>query len=721
MNWTRPWAVIPGAALLIALVIDQPLAAGEDEDAAIWKRCYEAVPWLYSADVPDTEREMMDLVSRGALAAHRRRWIRAAITGGPTIEECLEKAAAQRKLLLWYVPTVEGQHNVLPHLLDRYMMVGPFSHPDVVALLERRFVSIRLPGGGDLAKTYALTSPDFLEPGLLIFHPDGRMVHRMDRISTFNPEYFLHLFVTLLDRHRDALTVSPALGEARSRASASQNDVAVRIAWAAQAMLDGEYGEAERALERIGKPGAVLRARLAIRRRRGVEALKHLDGVDAVERGIVHLREGRFEESIRVLAGVEQPGAESAYHLGLACYLARREEEAEKAFRLAISLDPGSLWAMKASACAVAGSDGRRGESSLTRSMSDARWMAPEVYRLARDTQWRRTPDHLEDIRRRALDFLLTQQRSDGSWPGFRWGRPAEGKGHNRNVDLAIAALGCAALHAWRSEAPRRVDEALARGEARLLDRSVVRRGDAVAWVYADVYRLVHFARRLPALEGKRKGEVRRAMRVWIESLIAHQKENDGCFKHYVYRSTFVTAGVASGLHEVRAAGFDLPDVVFSKAADLLEGARGDNGLFGYLLDRPAVTRSPLGAAARQPLCVLTLFQCGRATERDLDRAVRLYREVYDRSTERARKANFHIPVLDQTAGYYFFHDFVAACEAARQSGENAEEHMRALEELLCALPEIDGSFIDCGFSYGKSYSTAMALLAMRILSSPGD
>jgi hypothetical protein len=56
-------------------------------------------------------------------------------------------------LLFWYVPAAAGQHLILPHLLDRMMMVGPLSDPDVTALLNRRFVCLKLPAAGRKACT----------------------------------------------------------------------------------------------------------------------------------------------------------------------------------------------------------------------------------------------------------------------------------------------------------------------------------------------------------------------------------------------------------------------------------------------------------------------------------------------------------------------------------------------------------------------------------------
>lgn len=51
------------------------------------------------------------------------------------------------------MPAVEGPHIILPHLLDRMMMVGPLSDPDVTAPLDRRFVCLKLPTVGRWAST----------------------------------------------------------------------------------------------------------------------------------------------------------------------------------------------------------------------------------------------------------------------------------------------------------------------------------------------------------------------------------------------------------------------------------------------------------------------------------------------------------------------------------------------------------------------------------------
>ena len=55
----------------------------------------------------------------------------------------------------------------------------------------------------------------------------------------------------------------------------------------------------------------------------------------------------------------------------------------------------------------------------------------------------------------------------------------------------------------------------------------------------------------------------------------------------------------------------------------------------------------------------------------------------------------------------------VGECEAERR------ELAARLRERLLSLPDVDGTFLDSGFSYGKSYSTAAALLALDALGPP--
>lgn len=692
-------------AATLVLITHAAEAQEAPKKAPLWRRCEDALPWRFAARVPNSESRLLELASKGAFARYSAAWIRAEIARAPAMDALLKEAGTQRKLLLWYVPSVEGQHMILPHFLDRYMSIALFSDPELLALIQRRYLPLKLPAGGALGKRYGLVAPGFVEPGLLVLSPSGKVLHKMNRINSFNADFFLHLLGDIARRH-------PKLSDARLEEGAAP------LAFARDAIQAGEDQAAEAALQTLGDAEALLlRARIARRRRDGAAALALLARIKgsraeeaATERGRVLVKLGRFDEAAAALAGSKS--AEAAYWLGVARRFGSEKERATEAWALAVRRDPTSIWAARADANRRVGSDGNRGEGPLTRSMEDPRWLAAEAYAVRADTQWRREPAEAEDVARRALSFLRLQQEADGSWGGSRWGGGGERSASAENIRIAITAACASALHAHRARDPAGIEKALSKADAALLEPGRVQASGPSIWIYADGLRLRYFARRLADfLTTKKRAEVKARMQAWVDRLLAHQGANKGAFKHYSYASSFAIAAAIDWLTCARGAGLVVPDAALSEACEALEAMRGPGGFYGYLTANPKVTRGPLGAGSRAPLCALALDLTG--SRQDLPGAVARYLASYRASAERARKTNFHNPSLGQTAGYYFFHNFTYACRADRRGGG---KHRSALLALLCELPELDGAFIDAGFSYGKSYSTAMALLAFEAL-----
>lgn len=742
---------------LLALVGPPGPVAAEDEPAGepAWAACERAVTWFHAARVPAAEAEMKALVAEGRMAAWSRDWIAAALEAAPSLADCLAEAARRKTLLFWYVPAVEGQHIILPHLLDRYVMTGPLSDPDVTTLLNRRFVCLKLPAGGALAEKYGLTAPGFVQPGVLVLKPDGTVVHRMDRISTFQPAWWDALLRDLATRF--AAGIDPELAAAR-RAVRPQADDTSRLRLAHELAAHGLLAEAGAWLKpiRFGEHAAAahfLRARLALRRRDVDEALRHAgwvldraktpaDGWPArIVMAQAYLGTDLPRQARTALRMVGPEGtplplpAEAGFLAGVAAWALKDTEAAIATWREVVSAYPGSIWAAKAAACCETGSDGRLGEAALVRGMDTTRFSGATAYPRGedqpahpapQDSGWRRTPGDVGDITKRALRFLLRQQREDGSWPGFRWGgdaaRPAgeTPRRQGETVDIAIAAACCAALHRHLAVAPEAIQAALERGERFILDESRIRRGeDDTAWIYADAYKLRYLA--MSAFgPGKDHAAGIKHMEDLVKHLRKHQVAGGGAFRHYVYKSTFATAAVLACLHEARRVGARVPRAMFTDGCRVLAATQDPKTLlYGYLIDKPAATRTRLGAANRQPLCDWPRVRDGGLDFAVLPAALDTFLEAYEDSAALARKTNFHVPALDQTAGYYFFHNFHAACIAARDAGPKANEYMQKLLALLCALPESDGTFLDSGFSYGKCYATAMALQSIHLLTTP--
>ncbi|HLF93147.1 MAG TPA: hypothetical protein VJB14_06785 [Planctomycetota bacterium] len=110
------------------------------------------------------------------------------------------KARATKRPIAWWVPTLEGTPMDRKLVLERYMLAGPFMMPGVVELLRDRFVPLRLAGDPGFHKAYGVELLEFIEPGLVFLDGDGKLIHKVDRISTFNEEWFVQLLRGVLKK-----------------------------------------------------------------------------------------------------------------------------------------------------------------------------------------------------------------------------------------------------------------------------------------------------------------------------------------------------------------------------------------------------------------------------------------------------------------------------------------------------------------------------------------
>ena len=59
--------------------------------------------------------------------------------------------------------------------------------------MNERFVPLRLVGAREHRKPFGLVPLDVIEPALLFLDADLKVLHRVDRISTFHEDWFVHL------------------------------------------------------------------------------------------------------------------------------------------------------------------------------------------------------------------------------------------------------------------------------------------------------------------------------------------------------------------------------------------------------------------------------------------------------------------------------------------------------------------------------------------------
>ena len=590
-----------------------------------------------------------------------------------------EMAAEENRLILWYVPRVNGTHMNRATVLDTYLRVIAFTDEAVVDLIREKFIAIRVVADRDIGRKTGIRKFDFVEPGFVFMKPDGEIVHQVDRIRTFSADWVLHTLRSVLKNHK------------------AFNHTAAK---SAEALTRG--GDYEAALKK--RPDAILKGRILRLQRRGVDALKALKQVKtpdgAVERGRVLLAMGRVEASARefesALKRKAKRSAEALYHLALIDYWNNDEKSAVERLKQVMKQYPGWRWAWRAASNFVEDTDTLL-KGPMVHGYEEVLWAPEEAYAATTGgTRWARKD--ADATARRAVEYLLRAQRADGGWEDSRYVYCPSPK-ILPNVFVAVTALSATALLEWRDVAPKRIDAAVARAEEYMFDTRHMNRGHNEE-IYADAYRLLYLSR------SKGKDRIKRMNKI-VAALAATQKKG-GSWSHE-YPNPFCTAAVVHSLHLARKAGAAVDEVMITKAAEALQKTRGEGGTQAYSAGRPASKMR--NSLARAAMCELALLWAGKSTREDVATAVEGYWKHLKR-LEAVRVCDYHAD--QELGGFFFFHGVFHTSEAARALAPKDREKSRErfLKQIL-SIPELDGSFID-SHELGKSYGTAMGLLVLR-------
>ena len=116
-----------------------------------------------------------------------------AVLWQPDLETALAKSRETGKPIFWYVPTIKGTFMDRKPEIDRYMLAGPFSWPDVIEDLNQRFVPVKQAPTQRQQAKYDLLPYKFIEPGFLILKPDGSQSLKLDRLTTLHIDWLRKL------------------------------------------------------------------------------------------------------------------------------------------------------------------------------------------------------------------------------------------------------------------------------------------------------------------------------------------------------------------------------------------------------------------------------------------------------------------------------------------------------------------------------------------------
>lgn len=322
-----------------------------------------------------------------------------------------------------------------------------------------------------------------------------------------------------------------------------------------------------------------------------------------------------------------------------------------------------------------------------------------------------------------AVKELIAMQEEEGDWPYQGVYRVAG----QIPVGYRIGgtALVCEGLLAAAPD-DKKADAAIERGVAfilKTLEHPLMvpsTRDTYDVRVWGHCYALDLFCR---LREARRMGAHGNAIESWIPRLVAAliKEELPKGGWNYANRrahAAFVTCPVTQALLLARSQGEDVPDEVFKRAREALEGSRQDSGTFVYSGLVPAAKKKDSGkdlpgSVARSAVSETTLQLLGGGSVKSIDAAIGAFHEHWQWLEKRRKKTGTHEPPYG-IAPYYFYYGHRYAAQAIEMlpRQRRGEERQRLLEKIMRTRDE-DGTWNDRVFPRSRNFGTNMVMLAL--------
>jgi hypothetical protein len=146
------------------------------------------------------------------------------------VDEALAEARREHRPVFWYVAEVRPSPMDRKPEIDRYLRGGPFSWPSTIELLRTKFVPVAAPAAGARAKELDLVRNRFLEPGYVVLDEAGKVLLRVDQITTLHPEWFEAPLRRLVGAGAAGFPATPALADAWAAYRAGDRTLARELA-----------------------------------------------------------------------------------------------------------------------------------------------------------------------------------------------------------------------------------------------------------------------------------------------------------------------------------------------------------------------------------------------------------------------------------------------------------------------------------------------------------
>jgi hypothetical protein len=328
-----------------------------------------------------------------------------------------------------------------------------------------------------------------------------------------------------------------------------------------------------------------------------------------------------------------------------------------------------------------------------------------------------------DELIRVAVRELVAMQEEDGAWPyeGVYRVRGEIPIGYRIGGTAIVAE---ALLHAAPKD--EKAAKAIERGLSLILkelDHPLMKPSQANSYdvrVWGHCYALEFLCQlRAANRTGKQAEEIDRRIS-WLVKALLHEEHPKGGW-NYATRArpaSFVAAPVIQALLLARSQGEAVPEAVFDRSRETLEGGRLTSGTFMYSGTAPADKRKDdggqlPGSIARSPICETTLVLLGTGSEAAIRASLDAFHKHWNELEKRRKQHGTHMPPY-AIAPYYFYYGHRYAAQAIEMlpTVQRDKERARLLEQILKTRDQ-DGTWNDRVFNRSRNFGTAMIVLAL--------
>ena len=553
----------------------------------------------------------------------------------------LETSDDTGKPVFWYVPTIRGTFMDRKTEIDRYMMAGLFSWPEIIDYLNENFVCVKAEPTREQQKQYELSRYKFVEPGFLIIL-NGRVTHRIDQVTTQHIPWFKGILAR----------ANPMKADQPEKTDLEKTDVGVDPNMADPAMSEMQY-------------------------------------------------------------------ARNCIRLGMRQFAKGDHQGAKEQWQRLIDKYPNNPLAAKAAAEI-------QGIGPFTRGL-EIMGPIPEKSMLAGiKSRGTRAPVGTftePDLWKRGSKFLLSMQHEQGGF--FDSDYDFGGTDSLPNVHVAVSSLAGLALiesSSRNSKNPRDrniLESAIKRCFEFVTNEANLNKNDRDEILWAEAYRL----RFICAYAKYRNLDDIPELQLATNGLENIQSKRGSWY--HEYENSFVTATALAALYDAKTSGSSINQQKIDAGVKSLLNDRFINGAYPYYSRKQKQAprdheKSIQASAGRMPICELALARWGHSDQTRLKYAIEQSFKHHDKLAV-ALKYDNHTSTLAY-GGFFFWYDMRSRTEAilAIEDKQLRDQFLKQQRDLVMALPELDGCFVD-SHELGRCYGTAMALLCLAACSEPSS